>query len=289
MNLYGWIIYPEYVSRHSDNAFGWLSDEAAAFGITLDILFSEDIEICYGSGRRFLNHKGSKVDILPDFVLIRTYDSVISRFFESAGIPVINSTESMELSKNKMLTHELLSTAGVPTPLSVYKEGGRYNYAELCEMFSSSRFIVKRIDGAKGEDVYLAKDETQMKSAIESCSGRCICQQFIETSSGRDVRVWVIGNRAVGAVLRYSEISFLSNFSQGGQVKPFELTSEAAELAVAGCRALGMEFAGVDLLFSAEGFTVNEINGNAGFRTLSQVGENTIPRELFGYIKQRVG
>lgn len=286
MNLYGWIIYPRYVSQHSDNAFGWLTDEAAACGIELDIIFSEDLTICYGGDSRYLKHNGTKVDLLPEFVLIRTYDNVISRFFESSGIPVINTTESMEVSKNKMLTHEILSAAGLPTPPTVYSDGGGYRYAELSEMFGS-RFIVKRIDGAKGEDVYLIDNEADMKSAVEKCNYKCICQKFIAESMGRDVRVWVIGFKAAGSVLRYSETSFLSNFSQGGQVSVFPMTDEVAGLAVAGCRELGIEFAGVDLLFTENGFTINEINGNAGFRTLSRIGNNNIPHELFDYIKHK--
>lgn len=288
MNLYGWIIYPRYVATHKDNAFGWLTDEAASSGIKLDIIFSEDLTVCYGDETRHIKHKGYRIDTLPDFVLLRTYDSVISRFFESSGIFVINSTESMELSKNKMLTHERLSAAGLPTPLTVYCDGAHYDYQELCLMFDSNCFIVKRIDGAKGEDVYLINNEEEMKSAVEKCKNRCICQKFISESRGRDIRVWVIGEQAVGAVLRYSETSFLSNFSQGGKVDAFQLTEGAASLAITGCRELGMEFAGVDLLFTDNGFTINEINGNAGFRTLSQVGDNNIPHVLFNYIKQKL-
>ncbi len=35
----GWIIYPRYTAGHSDNAFGWLTQEAAAAGMRLEVLF----------------------------------------------------------------------------------------------------------------------------------------------------------------------------------------------------------------------------------------------------------
>ena len=44
----GWIIYPRYTASHSDNAFGWLAQEAAAFDIDLKVVFIEDISIVYG-------------------------------------------------------------------------------------------------------------------------------------------------------------------------------------------------------------------------------------------------
>ena len=98
------------------------------------------------------------------------------------------------------------------------------------------------------------------------------------------MRVWVIGGRAVGAVMRYSQTSFLSNYSQGGSVRAFDLPEEAARLAVESAAATGAEFAGIVLLFRGDGFSVNEVNGNAGVRTLSRGGRNDIPKELFSYI-----
>ena len=279
----GWIIYPRYTADRSDNAFGWLVGEAAAAGMRLEVLFVEELSVVYGT-RCGIFHKGREVVQMPEFVIMRTYDTVLSRYFERLGVRVINTAAAMELCKNKMLTHEVLVAAGLPTPTTVYAEGAEYAYPELAERFGSARFIVKRTDGAKGEDVYLVNGAREMASAVEQCGRHCICQEFIAESSGRDVRVWVIGGRAVGAGMRYSQTSFLSNYSQGGSVRAFDLPEEAARLAVESAAATGAEFAGIDLLFRGDGFTVNEVNGNAGFRTLSRVGRNDIPKELFSYI-----
>lgn len=284
----GWIIYPRYVARHSDNAFGWLTDEAAACGIDLRVLFAEELTVGYGHGTApTFWHRGEAVMQLPDFAIVRTYDTVLSRALERAGVPLINSSASMELCKNKMLTHELLAAAGIPTPLTLYAPEGEYDYRHVAGVLGAGRFVVKRIDGAKGEDVFLIDNEEAMRQAVAQCKGHCLCQQFIASSCGRDVRVWVIGDRVAGAVLRYSESSFRSNFSQGGKVAPFDLPDHAAQLAVRSAQLLGVAFSGIDLLFGEDGrFIVNEINGNAGFRTLSQSGRpNTIPANLFAYIR----
>lgn len=281
------MIYPRYTALKSDNAFGWLHDEAAKAGIDLTILFIEDLDIVYGSNTARLLHCGHEISYLPRFAIMRTYDTIVSRYFQRLGIPVINSAESMEICKDKMLTHERLVTAGLPTPLTAYRTGGEYDYEELTGLFLSPAFIVKRIDGAKGEDVYLINSRDEMERAVQRCSGRCICQQFVDTSRGRDIRVWVIGGYVAGAVLRHSETSFLSNYSQGGGVSALELPDQAASLAIQGAAATGTEFAGIDLLFTRDGFTINEVNGNAGFRTLSRVADNCIPSQLFAYIRER--
>ncbi len=183
----GWIIYPRYTAGHSDNAFGWLTQEAAAAGMRLEVLFIEDLTVLYGAHHALL-HRGGTVERMPSFVIMRTYDTVLSRYFERLGIPVVNTAAAMEVCKNKMLTHEVLAAAGIPTPTTLYVEGGGYDYETAASLLGGGRFVVKRIDGAKGEDVYLVNDETAMRTAVERCGGRCVCQEFIAESSGRDVR-----------------------------------------------------------------------------------------------------
>ena len=69
----GWIIYPRYVARHGDNAFGWLADEAAAVGIDLHVLFAEELTVGYGHGTvPAFWHRGEAVTRLPDFAIVRT-------------------------------------------------------------------------------------------------------------------------------------------------------------------------------------------------------------------------
>ena len=113
-------------------------------------------------------------------------------------------------------------------------------------------------------------------------------QQYISRSFGRDVRVWVIGNSVAGSVLRYSDTSFLSNYAQGGEDMQYEIDSEIKDLALRSTQALGLEFAGVDILFDEGGYTVCEVNGNAGFRTISSVSDKNIPYQLFDYINRKV-
>lgn len=288
----GWIIYPMYVSLYSDYAFDWLSSEAAHYGIKLKAFFLEDLRIEVGGEKNeyVLFAKGEAISEIPDFVLMRAYDPVISRFFEVYGITVVNSAEAMFYCKNKILTHLILAQNGFPTPKTVYTTNGCHNYAELCETLSSSKFIVKRMDGSRGNEVFLVENMEDFQNALIACKGECICQKYVENSAGRDIRVWVIGGKVAGSVMRYSDTSFKSNYSQGGQVSAYEIDDLTAKMCVDVCKTIGIEFAGIDLLFTEEdGFIVCEVNGNAGFRTLSLVNaDNPIPRMLFEYINDLI-
>lgn len=143
----GWIIYPRYTADRSDNAFGWLVGEAAAAGMRLEVLFVEELSVVYGT-RCGIFHKGREVVQMPEFVIMRTYDTVLSRYFERLGVRVINTAAAMELCKNKMLTHEVLVAAGLPNSLPrSMPRGPNMPIRNWPNASGSARFIVKRTDG----------------------------------------------------------------------------------------------------------------------------------------------
>ena len=158
-----------------------------------------------------------------------------------------------------------------------------------CDAIGAHEFIVKQNDGSRGVNVFLVRSKGEYDSALGILGAKAMLQRYVSSSCGRDLRVWTVGERAVGCVLRHSDSSFLSNYSQGGSADPYALSVEAADLAVKAARSLGLEFAGIDLLFTpGGGFTVCEVNGNAGFRTLSSLDRNSsILRNLFEYITDR--
>ena len=280
----GLFLYPKATANSSNNAFDWLKQEASRFDIQLDIYFFEDVKLVYGANYH-ISISGNELEQV-DFVVMRGYNELISLHFELQGIPVINTSASMQLSRNKMLTHQALTINHIPTPKSIFALNA--SYSDLCDEFQNQQFIVKQIDGSKGENVFLVHTADEFDKAISSIEKNCMFQQYISTSFGRDIRVWVIGNSIAGSVLRYSDTSFLSNYSQGGEAMQYEIDSEIKDLALRSTQALGLEFAGVDILFDEVGYTVCEVNGNAGFRTISCVSDENIPYQLFDYINRKI-
>ena len=291
----GLLIYPSTTPR-GNNAFGWFREAAARYGMELEVLFYDS------SGAGALAGAPAWT---PDFVLMRGYNTALSRWYEAQGVTVVNSTDSMILCRDKYRCSEVLAAAGVPVPgaLSLVEaEGG-----------AAFPFILKLNYGSKGENVFLIGNEREYREALEACRMEkqhrleelsrgitefgetpeevaygCtpVLQEFIASSRGRDIRVWVTGDEVAGHVLRYNDRSFKSNFAAGGSFRQIPLPPEAASTALAAARAAGLFFAGVDLLFDGHGgFKVCEINGNAGFRTAS----SDIPDALFRALSRASG
>lgn len=115
-------------------------------------------------------------------------------------------------------------------------------------------------------------------------------QRYVAASHGRDLRVWTVGDRAVACVMRRSDGALQSNYAMGGHACAHPLDEAAAQLAVAAAQSIGLDFAGVDLLMDGEGgYTVCEVNGNAGFRTLYAVQpDNDLLKQLMEWILKKL-
>lgn len=293
----GLLIYPSTTPR-GNNAFGWFREAAARHGMELEVLFYDAPVAGTPAGAPAWR---------PDFVLMRGYNIALSRWYESQGITVVNSTESMILCRDKFRSAEVLAAAGLPVPRT-FMPGGivpESTYSEVLDRLgftgaasgNAASFVMKLNFGSKGENVFLVGNGREYREAMEACRKEetrrmeelrrgitefgetpeevaygCtpLFQEYVAASRGRDIRVWVTGDEVAGHVLRYNDNSFKSNFAAGGSFRSIPLPSSAASLAVAAARAAGLFFAGVDLLFDGDGgFKVCEINGNAGFRTAS--------------------
>jgi glutathione synthase/RimK-type ligase-like ATP-grasp enzyme len=80
--------------------------------------------------------------------------------------------------------------------------------------------------------------------------------------------VFVVGGRVLACMERTSAGGFRSNYSRGGSVRPFPITPEVEALALAATTRLGLDVAGIDLLFGPDGFLVNEANSAPQFQGL---------------------
>jgi len=271
------MVYPRKSLR--DNGFEWLKEEGLRAGFSVGIAIDDTLS--WGvAGDASLFVDGVRRD-LPDAVVMRHYDTALSLSFERLGVRTVNTSVSMSLSYNKGLTHVALSAAGLPMPETLW--GTSVCYDRAAEILGVP-FVVKSAVGSKGERVWLVSSRGEYEAVMPLCEGGTVAQRYVKEASGRDIRVWVIGDRAVAAVRRTGSGDFRSNYSLGGSVEPCALTPELSSLAVAASETLGLEFSGVDIMESEHGPLVCEVNGNAGFRSVSALGTADIPAELFAYL-----
>jgi gamma-F420-2:alpha-L-glutamate ligase len=284
--MYGWMIYPKDTlnNKFGNNAFGWMKDSASKNGISVDIVFSDDLIILNDNRKTGFIHKGKTLGF-PDFVIMRDYNYTISMQLESLDIRVINSTRSMFNSRNKAVTARLLVKNNVSTPKFLYSK--EKNYGFIHDYFDGKKFVMKENEGSQGKGVYLIENEEDYNK-VYRMNQEYFYQEFIEFSRGMDIRSYVLGDKVLGCVKRVSDTGFKSNYSLGGSVKSYELNESIKEISLKAAKALGLDFCGIDLLFTRESFTVCEVNGNAGFRTITQVSDIDIPMELFKWVKENL-
>jgi RimK family alpha-L-glutamate ligase len=287
MNKKGWIIYSQKEtlnSRFKNNAFDWMIEEAQKNNLDAIILFEENLEIRLKNEYYQFFSQEKELE-KPDFVLLRTYCLNKAADLEKAGILVFNSSNSLFQCRDKWVSSQICLNNNIPMPHTILDQN--QHFIDI-ESEIGTPFIAKEIIGSKGEQVYLVEDENQFYELKRKIDSSLLFQEFISESSGQDLRVHIIGNDAIIGIKRSSENNFKSNYSLGGKSELFELSKEAQELAINAAKAHGLDIAGVDLLFSNNGFMVCEVNGIAGFRTVAKDSDTNLPYLIFKHIAQSI-
>ena len=255
--------------RGGDEGAARIADALGKEGVSVTVLRASEIDLTVGA-------EGIEGDLSCDFAVFLDKDDHLARMLESKGVRLFNRAESIRLSDDKMLTHIALSALPQPetisSPLYFAGEEDRAFLAKVEERLGYP-VVVKKCFGAFGREVYLARD----REALSALRARLLpephlYQRYIECGA-RDIRVITIGGKAVAAMQRVAtaEREFRANVALGGRGESIPLTPEIASLAESASRILGLEYAGVDLLFDGERYLVAEVNSNAHFRKIEEV------------------
>ncbi|WP_372771179.1 RimK family alpha-L-glutamate ligase [Pseudoalteromonas sp.] len=297
----GWIIY-----KHNDML---LRQEAYEINRLVEVAKEENIELQVFSPDQFDltvtrdDEKSILIDgerqQLPDFVMPRmgagtTYFTLaVIRHLERLGVYCVNSSHSIETVKDKLFAQQILAEKNLPTPDTMLVKFP-VNVA-LVEKQIGFPVVVKTLSGSQGSGVFLSKSPGEfddLMQLIEATSPKAniILQQFVKASHGRDLRVFTIGGRAIACMERNSNgENFKANVSLGGTGKLYPITPEIEWLATQTANVLGLDVAGIDLLFDQEHFKICEANSSPGFEGLENAVDIDVPREIFHFIRIRLG
>ena len=190
-------------------------------------------------------------------------------WIEKRGVPVMNSPRAIERSVDKFYTTALLQEAGLPTPETVVCEGATEAMAAVAAM---GDVIIKPIFGSMGHGMVRVSDPDvafRVVRSLEQLRTVFYVQRAVD-HGGRDIRVFVVGGRVLGAIERRApDGEWRTNVSLGGSARPFELPPAWEQLALRAAAAIGADYAGVDLLPSRDGTVfVLEVNGIPGWQGL---------------------
>jgi len=188
---------------------------------------------------------------------------------EERGIPVINSPRAIERTVDKLWTTALLERAGLAVPETVVCDTAD---GALAAFRALGDVIVKPLFGSMGLGMVRVTSEEmafRVFRTLETIRGVYYVQRTVD-HDGCDVRAFVVGGRVVGAIER-SAAGWKTNLARGGRARATALSRERTDLALRAARAVGAEYAGVDLLPARDGTDyVVEVNGIPGWRGLQE-------------------
>jgi len=270
----GWLVVNHFLATEKfTEHYNWLRRATEARGLCL--LLKTGCDLLQEIGGAFL--RPELLEERPDFVLFWDKDVRLAEGLEKMGLRLFNSARAVALCDDKSKTHQALA-GHLPMPRTIcapmtYPGVGYPNldFAARAAETLGLPLVIKECFGSFGRQVHLAKTLAEAETLCEKLAGTpFLFQEFIASSAGRDVRLQVVGNRVIAAMLRHNESGdFRANVAGGAAMQPYEPDETLQTLALLACRRLGLDFAGVDFLFDENGRPLLcEVNSNAHFKNL---------------------
>lgn len=275
-----------------------LSKAAKKQGHELEVIYAPDCQLkFYKKPEVFIKNKKPKIDILinrPNFLREHLEFRIgLIKQFEISGVPIINKYIGVIRAKNKMRTMQTLAIKKVPIPKTFFVKSANH-LEEIAKDIGSFPVIIKSITGSHGSGVSIIESQRGLKSITEllttsDYSAPLMIQEYVRESKGRDIRVFVLGNRILAAMERIAtkKGEFRSNFHLGGRVRVAEMSEREKKIAFAATKACNLDIAGVDILRTKDGPKVLEINSNPGLEGITLATGRDISGEIIKYAVQK--
>ena len=196
-------------------------------------------------------------------------------FFESIGIPAVNSLQIARTCENKFASSLALVKNRVPTPrfALVFGEDQAKN---AIKDLGGYPVVLKPVSGSWGRLIAKINDANALEAVIEQKTvlggphhHAFYIQQYIEKPD-RDIRIHVIGGKVIAAIYRESA-HWITNTARGAKAIPCAIDSDLVKIAQNAGTAIGKGILGIDIFETKNGYMVNEINHTMEFKNVQRV------------------
>lgn len=241
-------------------------------------------------------YKGNKLDhtdaVIPRIgASVTFYGTAVVRQFEMMRVFTTTESQALVRSRDKLRSLQVLSRAGLGLPKTVFTNYSK-NVKEIVNQAGGAPVIIKLLEGTQGIGVILAESRKAAESVIEAFNNlkaRVIVQEFIKEAGGADIRAFIVDGQVIGAMKRQGkEGEFRSNLHRGGTASVIKLTDEEETAALKAAKAMGLGIAGVDMLQSARGPLILEVNSSPGLEGIEAATGKDIANSIIKYIERNV-
>lgn len=273
-----------------------LVEAAKARNHDVEIINHAKCDIVIEKKKPVIIYKGHKLEhtdaIIPRIgASVTFYGTAVVRQFEMMHVFTTTESQALVRSRDKLRSLQILSRAGLGLPKTVFTNYSK-NVKEIVDHVGGAPVIIKLLEGTQGIGVILVDSRKAAESVIEAFNNlqaRVIVQEFIKEAGGADIRAFIVDGQVVGAMKRQGkEGEFRSNLHRGGTASVIKLTDEEETAALKAAKAMGLGIAGVDMLQSARGPLILEVNSSPGLEGIEAATGKDIANSIIKYIERNV-
>jgi ribosomal protein S6--L-glutamate ligase len=241
-----------------------------------------------------IHYKGRKLEefdaVIPRIgQSVTFYATAVLRQFEMIGVYPLNESVAIGRARDKLRSLQLLARKGIGMPVTGFAHSPD-DTDDLLAIAGNIPLIIKLIEGSQGQGVVLAETRQAAESVIDAFRGldaHFLVQQFIKESRGTDIRCFVIGNKVVASMKRQARKGeFRANLHRGGKAEAIRITPAERAIAVKAAKIMGLNVAGVDLIRSAKGSLVLEVNSSPGLEGIESATRKDIAGEIIAFVER---
>ncbi|MGY0610939.1 MULTISPECIES: 30S ribosomal protein S6--L-glutamate ligase [unclassified Luteimonas] len=204
---------------------------------------------------------------------INRYGNAVLHQFELMGCHTPNPSAAIMAARDKLRCHQLLAAQGIDMPVTVFGDNPD-DTDDLLAMLGAPPHVIKLTEGTQGRGVMLTEKASASRGVVDALRGlyaTFLLQEFIAEAGGADIRCLVVGDEVVAAMRRQApEGDFRANLHRGGSAEAVAVDADVAAVAVRAAKVLGLGVAGVDLVSSARGALVLEVNASPGLEGIER-------------------
>ncbi|MFP5225135.1 MAG: 30S ribosomal protein S6--L-glutamate ligase [Actinomycetota bacterium] len=217
------------------------------------------------------------------------YGAAVVRQFEMMDVFILNESQAITRSRDKLRSLQLLARKGIGLPVTGFANSTK-DIEGLIDIVGGAPLVVKLLEGTQGVGVVLAETKKAAESVIAAfrqLDANILVQEFIKEAKGADIRAFVVGNRVVASMMRTpAPGEFRSNLHRGGSAAKVKLTPEERSTAVRAAKTMGLRVAGVDMMRSNHGPVVLEVNSSPGLEGIEESTGVDVARKIIEYLEK---
>jgi len=218
-----------------------------------------------------------------------SHGSAVIRQFESMGVFTTLGSSALLCARDKLICLQMLAAKGIGVPRTVIPKN-YYTMPSMIDRVGSQPFVIKLMKGTHGLGVILSESRKNAEAIMETffkTNQKAMLQEFIEEAGGADIRVFIVDDEIVGVMKRQAAAGeFRSNLHRGGSSTIDNLTEEEKMIAIKAARTMGLKVAGVDMLRSARGPLILEVNASPGLEGIETTTKVYIAGKIINMIER---